>query len=176
MDDALVGENSLSLLSLRRAGVRFDDRVTSFADLIQQQQRQGAKNDDLDDDGPSSTSTSLVSLCRECFLQFGHEKLAKRLPNALGRASDPSGRFRVATSYARALNGVVFNKNANSGSSTRNGGDGDGGGDADGGGKRRVGFSHFLYPSEEYAREIVALLCEMIPEDERRKNLSLIHI
>ena len=38
MDDALGGENSLSLLSLRRAGVRFDDRVTSFADLIQQQQ------------------------------------------------------------------------------------------------------------------------------------------
>ena len=30
----------------------------------------------------------------------------------------------MATSYARALNGVVFNKNANSGSSTRNGGDG----------------------------------------------------
>ena len=121
MDDALGGENSLSLLSLRRAGVRFDDRVTSFADLIQQQQG----NEDDENDGPSSTSTSLVSLCRECFLQFGHEKLAKRLPNALGRASDPSGRFRVATSYARALNGVVFNKNANSGSSTRNGGDGD---------------------------------------------------
>jgi len=166
MDDALGGENSLSLLSLRRAGVRFDDRVTSFADLIQQQQ-QSAKNDE--DDGPSSPSTSLVSLCRECFVQFGHEKLAKRLPNALGRASDPSGRFRVATSYARALNGVVFNKNANNGSSTRNGGDGDGG-DGDGGGKRRIGFSHFLYPSEEYAREIVALLCEMIPEEERGKS------
>ena len=104
MDDALGGENSLSLLSLRRAGVRFDDRVTSFADLIQQQQ-QGNEDDDLDDDGPSSTSTSLVSLCRDLLPPIWPretgETITERVRTRVGSEREVSSGDELRQSFKR---------------------------------------------------------------------------
>ena len=139
-DDA----SSLSLLSLRRGGVQFDGTILALSDLL----------------STADETKSLVHLCYQSFLKFGYKRLTERLANALPPPSDPSGRFRVATSYARALNGIASNSNDS---------------DKDGRSKRLVvGFSHFLYPTEEGAREIVEFLCEMIPEEEKEKNYSSI--
>ena len=154
-DDDVVRDSptSLSLLSLRRAGVQFDDNVTSLPDLFASSPSATRSNDFVKKS--SENDDALARLCRAWFLRFkNRDRLLERLPKEFPPESNPSGRFRAATTYARALNAVLDEATKGTTPSSK-----------------RIGFSHFLYPSEQHAREIVSLLCEMIPEGEKNTDV-----
>lgn len=156
-DDDDDSPTSLSLLSLRRAGVQFDDNVTSLSDLFASSPSSPATLTRSNDFVKKSNENddALARLCRAWFLRFKkRDRLLERLPKEFPPESNPSGRFRAATSYARALNAVLDDATKGTTPSSK-----------------RIGFSHFLYPSEQHAREIVSLLCEMIPEGEKNADV-----
>lgn len=146
---------SLSLLSLRRAGVQFDDNVTSLSDLFASSPSSATLRSNDFVKKSNENDDALARLCRAWFLRFKkRDRLLERLPKEFPPESNPSGRFRAATSYARALNAVLDDATKGTTPSSK-----------------RIGFSHFLYPSEQHAREIVSLLCEMIPEGEKNADV-----
>lgn len=156
-DDDDDSPTSLSLLSLRRAGVQFDDNVTSLSDLFASSPSSSSATLRSNDFVKKSNENddALARLCRAWFLRFKkRDRLLERLPKEFPPESNPSGRFRAATSYARALNAVLDDATKGTTPSSK-----------------RIGFSHFLYPSEQHAREIVSLLCEMIPEGEKNADV-----
>lgn len=154
-DDDDDSPTSLSLLSLRRAGVQFDDNVTSLSDLFASSPSSATLRSNDFVKKSNENDDALARLCRAWFLRFKkRDRLLERLPKEFPPESNPSGRFRAATSYARALNAVLDDATKGTTPSSK-----------------RIGFSHFLYPSEQHAREIVSLLCEMIPEGEKNADV-----